>query len=149
MALKKNLKKERGVSLLLTVVILSLVLAISIGIFDVVWTELILSGNIRSSTFALYAADEALERTAYIDRILGSVCSTMEENCFVSPLEPASNGACGQVSVSKIISTGFTEITAVGQYIKASRRTLCISDHDSASRCQDSRSLARRREDYS
>ena len=109
-------RKEKGISLLLTVFLLSLMLSISLGIFDIIYSELILSGDIRSSFFALYAADEIVEKTVYLDRILRQICKTISTDCWVTALASASNNACNSVKVSKNTGTGLTEILGLGQY---------------------------------
>ena len=109
-------RKEKGISLLLTVFLLSLMLSISLGIFDIIYSELILSGDIRSSFFALYAADEIVEKTVYLDRISRQVCKTLSTDCWVTALAAASNNACNSVKVTKNSGTGFTEILGLGQY---------------------------------
>ncbi|OHA13154.1 MAG: hypothetical protein A3G49_02200 [Candidatus Sungbacteria bacterium RIFCSPLOWO2_12_FULL_41_11] len=115
-ARQKKLKKERGISLLLTVFLLSLMLSISLGIFDIIYSELMLSGDIRASFFALYAADEIVEKTVYLDRVSRAICQNLSNDCWTTPLITASNNACNSVKVSKKTGTGYTEILGVGQY---------------------------------
>lgn len=117
-------KKKSGISLMLTVFLLSLMLSISLGIFNIIYNELILSGDIRSTFFALYAADEIIEKTVYLDKISRRVCLNLSGNCYVTPLISASNNACNSIQVSKITGinfgptqrTGYAEIQGLGQY---------------------------------
>lgn len=64
---------KKGITLLLVVVILSALLSISIGIFNVVFGELLISGEIADSFVAYYAADEGAEKNLYLDRIAGGL----------------------------------------------------------------------------
>src|SRR3989338_10000544 len=52
--------QKQGITLLLVVVLLSAILSISIGIFNVVYGEFRISGEVADSFRALYAADEGI-----------------------------------------------------------------------------------------
>ncbi|MFT6361577.1 MAG: hypothetical protein ACJA2Z_000570 [Candidatus Paceibacteria bacterium] len=62
-------KKERGFVILFSILISSLILLISAGIFNVVQKEVILSSYARESHRAFYAADSALECALFADII--------------------------------------------------------------------------------
>jgi len=62
-------KKERGFVILFAILISTLILLISAGIFNVVQKEVILSSYARESQRAFYAADSALECALYADII--------------------------------------------------------------------------------
>jgi len=105
---------SKGVSLLLVVVILSALMSTSIGIFNVVFGQIKISGEISDSFYAFYAADQGLERTLYRDRMLEAVCQGIQgSNCFIEEKTIASR-ACFIVFVSK--SEGNTNIISSGQY---------------------------------
>lgn len=72
-------EQPRGVTLLLVVLVLSIILSISIGIFGVVYSETKISGEIGNSFNAFYLSDEAMERILYEDRVVD----------WTSGLEPA------------------------------------------------------------
>lgn len=63
----KKPKKEKGYILLLTVLIVSIILAISFGIFALSIKEVILASFLRDSQRAFSAADRAVECTLYWD----------------------------------------------------------------------------------
>ncbi|KKU52204.1 MAG: hypothetical protein A3H69_03060 [Candidatus Sungbacteria bacterium RIFCSPLOWO2_02_FULL_47_9] len=101
----------------LTIVLLSLTLSIAIGIFNIIYTELLIGGEIRASFYALYASDEIIERTTYLDKVLKVVCSSgLGTNCYTTVTAPASNGACSWVKVTKNFVTRQTEVTGIGQW---------------------------------
>lgn len=59
---------NKGITLLLVVVILSALLSISVGVFNVVYGEILISGEIADSYRAFYAADRAVDKFLYLDR---------------------------------------------------------------------------------
>lgn len=100
--------EQKGVVILLVMVILSALLSVSIGIFNVVFGELRISGEIADSFVAFYAADQGIERTLYLDRSgAGLVNNYTEEKDIPS-------GGCYKVRVAK--SGADTQIIASGQY---------------------------------
>ncbi len=112
----KNLDTEekRGISLLLVVVLLSAILSISIGIFNVVLGQIRLSGEVADSFIAFYAADQGIEKILYRDRINGDICPISGTNCYTEgPVELIST-ACYSIRVSK--SGSATEIVTIGEY---------------------------------
>ncbi|MBI2637821.1 MAG: hypothetical protein HYW88_02880, partial [Candidatus Sungbacteria bacterium] len=70
LSVKQDMRTRKGVTLFLTITLLSLTLSIAIGIFNLVYSEILISGEIRSSFFALYATDEIIERTTYLDKMM-------------------------------------------------------------------------------
>ncbi len=75
-----DVKKKQGVTLLLVVVIASAILAISTGIFNIVIGELLISGEIADSFVAFYAADKALDKFLYLDRVGGGLANGATED---------------------------------------------------------------------
>ncbi|MBI3273572.1 MAG: hypothetical protein HYZ69_00340 [Candidatus Colwellbacteria bacterium] len=59
---------KNGITLLLVIIILSMLLAISFGIFNVIFGELLISGQIEDSYVAFYAADHAIDKFLYLER---------------------------------------------------------------------------------
>ena len=109
-----KIRQREGITLLLVVALLSAILSISVGIFNVVIGEFRISGEITDSFRALYAADEGIERTLYRDRIVRAICTGVQgTDCFVATDMPVKSGACYTVQVSK---TPKTQITIAGQY---------------------------------
>lgn len=103
-----------GISLLLVVVILSALMSTSIGIFNIVFGQIKISGEITDSFFAFYAADQGLERTLYRDRIQEAVCQGVQgSNCYTEEKTIASR-ACFIIMVTK--QGGNTDIISSGQY---------------------------------
>ncbi len=61
----KHNDNQKGVALLLTVVIMSVVMLIAVLISNIVITQLKLTGDINDSTAAIYAADAGVECQLY------------------------------------------------------------------------------------
>ncbi len=116
LSVKQDMRTRKGVTLFLTITLLSLTLSIAIGIFNLVYSEILISGEIRSSFFALYATDEIIERTTYLDKMMKVVCPTLGADCYTTAFAPALNGACSLVRVTKNFTTRKTEVTGIGQY---------------------------------
>jgi len=106
---------KRGIALLLVVVLLSALLSISLGIFNVVFGQLKISGEISDSFVAFYAADQGIEKTLYRDRIQGELCTIAPgPNCFVETNIDVQSGGCYTLRLSRVSSS--TEIITSGQY---------------------------------
>lgn len=105
---------QEGITLLLVIVLLSAILSISVGIFNVVYGEFRISGEITDSFRALYAADEGIERTLYRDRQDGALCTVVAgADCFVAVNIPVLSGGQYSVRVSK--NDRQTAIVVAGQ----------------------------------
>lgn len=113
-------KDQRGFTLLLAALIVSIVLALGTSIFNLVQKELILSSIGRDSQFAFYAADTGAECALYWDirhqRFPTSTPSTAEVICdnqsettsaldtgdtIVSSFQFQPNSYCAEVSIEK------------------------------------------------
>lgn len=98
--MKKNIQ-EKGVALFLAVLIMSVILAIGLGIGGILIQQIKISGNIGDSVVAYYAADSGIEQQIYdlyknethnpeYNNILSNeayysvsvVCSQGNENCL-------------------------------------------------------------------
>lgn len=109
--------KESGFTLLLSVLIAGILLAIGIAIFNITIKELLISASVRDSQFAFYAADTGTECALYWDQVGGAfstsspstiICNeTTIENVGGQPYGTASTfsfevgGYCSTVSVTK------------------------------------------------
>ncbi|QQG45686.1 MAG: hypothetical protein HYW89_02075 [Candidatus Sungiibacteriota bacterium] len=109
----KSLHKN-GITLLLVVVLLSAIFSISLGIFNVVFGELRLSGEIADSFTAFYAADQGIEKILYRDRVQREVCTTGGANCYTEGPTDIQSVGCYTLRMSKV--GGNTEIVIAGQY---------------------------------
>src|SRR3989344_5515433 len=121
---------QEGITLLLVVVIVSALLSISVGIFNVAYGQLRISGELADSFFASYAADQGMERLLYRDRrTQDDICDPGEVIHFGDPCMPeetvtipAGGGAtaCYTFKVSQKEEDGFpgldTVIQVSGQY---------------------------------
>src|SRR3989344_2612838 len=97
-------KIQKGITLLLVILVLTPLLSISLGVFAVVFTELRISGEIADSFVALYAADEAIERGLYLDRNQpASLCTpVVGVGCqYVGAQVQLSNSSCYILKVDK------------------------------------------------
>ena len=77
--LKIKIQKNKGFVILFSMLISSLILMISAGLFNVVQKEVVLSSYSRESQRAFYAADSALECALYAD-IVGIKLNGSESN---------------------------------------------------------------------
>ena len=112
---------KRGITLLLVILVLTALLSISLGIFNVVFTELRISGEISDSFAALYAADEAIEWGLYLDRIqTPPLCNLAPGlNCYDSGWVSVLSGACYRLRADKTLtapSTYDVTLKATGEF---------------------------------
>ncbi len=68
-----RISPPRGVTLLFVVLIVAALLSTALGIFDAVFGQLRLAGEITDSFRALYAADQGIEKLLYDDRVANAV----------------------------------------------------------------------------
>ena len=88
-----RISQQKGITLLLVIVLLTAILSISIGVFMIVYGQLLISGEIGSSFIALYAADQAIEKMLYLDRP-GNKCDPPNPSCNVTNLAAENPLAC-------------------------------------------------------
>ena len=100
---------QKGIALLLTIIIISVVLLIATLISNIVITQLKLAGDINDSTTAIYAADSGAEWQLYQIRQGTSV-----------PAPTMSNGATVSATVTGS-SPNFT-IKSLGAYREVKRQ---------------------------
>ncbi|MDO8743199.1 MAG: hypothetical protein Q7J30_01395 [Candidatus Azambacteria bacterium] len=115
---KKNINKESGVALILTVIIISAVILIASMIANIVITQLQLAEDIGSSVSAIYAADSGVECQLYNTRRGGSL------NCNTSDIAGGQitmqNGALVKTTITGV-SPNFV-IISLGSYRMVKRQ---------------------------
>ncbi len=121
-------EKNRGITVLLVVIIISVLFSISIGIFNIVFGELRLSGEITDSFVASFAADQSIERALYRDRMLpaplcpgvGTACYAEDSSAVTALQNLLPTGVCYNLSVDKTLNadgvTIDTKLTSIGTY---------------------------------
>lgn len=118
---------EPGITLLLVILVLSALMTVSLGIFNISFIELRISGDLSNSMRALYASDQMVEYGLYRDRIQGAACGGVGQDCYTActtnylgcanpddSLPALPSGACGKVVVSRF--GGQTTLQSTGQY---------------------------------
>lgn len=123
-----------GIALLLVVVVLAALLSVSLSIFDVVFGETKISGEMTDSFKAIFAADQGMERMLYCDRTTPSAnCDNLGQpaGCLGQPgqcsypgpnlndtqqLPTFSSGACAYVRLFRNAS-GDTKAFSTGEYV--------------------------------
>jgi len=71
-----NIKAQNGVSLYLTVLIVTIILAISLGISSILVGQIKMISGMGKSVIAFYAADTGTERVLYEDKLCRPDCPT-------------------------------------------------------------------------
>lgn len=113
----RNLKFRQGITLLLVVVILSAILAISIGVFNIMFGQLIISGELGASFRALYTTDEGIEKLLYRDRIEKSACvGGPKASCETGTSMPTQAGGCYDYRIDKTPPPSDTAIVVTATY---------------------------------
>lgn len=108
------MKKKKGFILLLSLVVISVLFAIGLGVFGIVVKELMLSGTGRESQIAFYAADTGIECVLYWDVKERAISTTTPANITCAEQSVSAgggfassfilnlaNGSCARVSVDK------------------------------------------------
>lgn len=121
-AQKRNTSRKQGITMLLVIVVLTALLSISISIFNVMYSQMIISAEMGYSFVALYAADQGTEKLIRMDRDGTPLCTpaTCPPASPLTCVSPAAgcpvltSGACYDYSVSKDAS--YTVIEVFGKY---------------------------------
>jgi hypothetical protein len=132
---KKSFYKNKGFTILFTVLISSIVLAITIGIANIAYRETLLSIGAKEGNYALFAADTGAECALYWDlnqsaftssAITGVTCNNTSNAVTINPtdfylfrISLNNNKNCAQVTVDKTVSTQ-TAINSLGYNISCS-----------------------------
>lgn len=112
-----KLKLNSGISLFLTIAILSSVFAIGLGVVGLLITEIKITRDIMNFIPAIYAADSGTERALYKIRKAGEFgfgTCTLSDSCIINGT--VSNGAVYTVS---IVDNGVGTCIATTQCIKS------------------------------
>ncbi len=99
------MKKQRGVSLIITFLIMTVMLAIVLSVSVILTSEVKILSNMGSSVSALYASETGIEKTLYFDRKqwqgqqnrgfcnICQICGPQEcTSCTATPLNPEGDG---------------------------------------------------------
>ncbi len=128
--IKNFLRPNNGFTLLLSLLIVSVLLSISLGISEIVLKETVISGFGRDSLKAFFAADSGVECVLYWDIKQNAFATTSTSSTITcagstATFNPSSghssftvnfsNGAFSQVEVDKITNYPLTAITAYGR----------------------------------
>lgn len=110
--------RKKGYILLLSVLVSSIILSISFGVYALSIKEIILASFLKDSAMALGAADRAVECTLYWDRAYPqdgftySIFSTSTK--YVSQLGGPTIPYCDNVNISDNTQTGWLQINNPG-----------------------------------
>ncbi|MEK7090693.1 MAG: hypothetical protein AAB930_03855 [Patescibacteria group bacterium] len=111
-----------GITLLIAVVLLSAILSISFGVFQIIYSQFLLSGEMQNSFDAFYAADQGIEKVLIMDRDGTPLCAPDCTLSVSSPVLPS--GACYEYIVTKI--GNMTNIQIFGRHTCALGRRLIL-----------------------
>lgn len=124
-------RQRQGITLLLVILVMSGLMTVSIGIFNISFTELRIFGELTSSFRAFYAADRIFEYALKLDREGAPLCAADSPDastpCYTAcsagmpgcsddatDLPAFSNGGCAKVTVTRF--GGLTTVRATGQH---------------------------------
>ncbi|OHA01192.1 MAG: hypothetical protein A3H71_03035 [Candidatus Sungbacteria bacterium RIFCSPLOWO2_02_FULL_48_13b] len=114
-------ERNSGITLLLVILVLSALMTISLGIFNLIFTELRISGELSSSFRALYAADQGMDFMFYrlkTDPAYAGWPDLDIGSCFVGIKD--ADGSCSTLDTWKIISatcfSGYGDYNAAANY---------------------------------
>ncbi|OHA08380.1 MAG: hypothetical protein A3B37_01600 [Candidatus Sungbacteria bacterium RIFCSPLOWO2_01_FULL_59_16] len=127
-----------GVTLLIVVVLAGAILSIGIGVFELAFGELLISGEAVDSFRAIMAADRGLEKLLYLDRVLdwdgspagcpgAGACTFEPDGTF-----PLGGDLCLALKLTREAGTANTTATSVGEVrcgnpIAGGKRALRVS----------------------
>ena len=89
-----------GMTLLIVMVLMTAILSISLGVFNVILGQFLISGDVQSSFTALAAADQGIEKWLFVDRMLLDVSGNIS-----GPSGALSSGACYNYEIDKSSGT--------------------------------------------
>lgn len=138
-AIPALLRAREGVTLLLVVVLLTVLLSVSLEIFNLIYGETLISGELSDSFVAMYAADQAIERTEYLDRDDTELAKGNSDgpiavgnnSCFIFTIDKKIVGDDVENCDGITDATLTTRIDAWGEYQcntgRVVRRTFCVT----------------------
>lgn len=112
-----NYKNQKGVSLYLTIVILSVLMAVVLTMISMAVSQIKVIYTLADSVIAFYGADTGIERVLYAVYKEGYIPS--EGECPVAYQGTLDNGSTYQVCVS---DSSISTIFSAGTYKKTKRR---------------------------
>ncbi len=137
--MKKN--KNFGFTLLLSLLVMSVVLVVGLGVFNIIIKEIQLSGLGRESVIASYAAETGIECVEYWDLQKHTISTTtpISITCGGNSINAdwnndisffnlsLTNGSCAKITINKqtsrtaVTSEGFNLDCAASSYFKVER----------------------------
>ena len=102
---------SRGQTLILVIMLVTAILAITLGILNVIIGQIQISGDAEQSFQALYAADQGIEKWFYIDRNQSDVTSA---GIPLSESSTLPSGACYYYQIDKSSTAPNTQINSYG-----------------------------------
>lgn len=125
--MKLNFQKQKGASLLLTLLILVSVLAIALGVVALMMGELKMSQEVPKSLKAYYAAEAGIERALYDERRGGGAVDIGDPpDCDSGSGAVCLSGSEVCYSIDAKTTGSSTTITSYGCY-KGTRRAIDVS----------------------
>lgn len=129
----KSLNDKRGVSLYFAIIILTILLAIALGLGTILISQSRMVREMGDSTTAFYGAETGLERILYEDKLCRQPgCSSLTwpcldtVNCDKGRLGGSVSDSLGQATYQVIFNNGATDIISIGMY-KSTRRAIQVS----------------------
>jgi Tfp pilus assembly protein PilX len=133
--MRENNKQKQGFALLLAVIAISVVLAVGLGIFGIIFREIKLSSLNRESQMAFYAADTGIECIYYWDLKMQTISTTTPSsiNCvnqtrtaggaLISSFDlNFDNGSCARIVIDKS-NPSLTKIESRGYNVDCNSST--------------------------
>ena len=129
---------QKGVSLYFSIIILSILLAIVLGLGTILIGQTRMIKGMGDSVAAFYGADTGVERILYEDKLCrcgsldcctGLPCvdiATCDKGRLGSPVPPGVTGIVGQATYQVTFDDGATDITSTGMY-SGTRRAIQVS----------------------
>lgn len=105
---------QKGVTLILTLIVTILGLVITLGAAEILVTELVASRNIHRSTVAFYVADAGIEAALYEDRIGGGLAAGFQCLADGDGVQEGGNNEDGDTCLDRLDNNGFYTYTVVG-----------------------------------
>ncbi len=112
-----------GVAILLTVLILSALLAIGLGIFDIVFGEIRITEELSDSFVSLYASDQGLEQLLYNDFADTLPGCSGRNPCTYAESFDFGGQRCSRLSLRRT-GIGQTFAESIGEYRCGSERSV-------------------------
>ncbi|MBI4123249.1 MAG: hypothetical protein HY458_02750 [Parcubacteria group bacterium] len=145
--MKRKYRRQRGVTMLLALLVISVALTVSLGVSNLVLGELLLSTSGRDSQIAFYSADTAVECALYwelveqaFDQGTSIRCADREivpvivgdgtrwEFSLELPLEESVTArACADVSLEKDPVNGNVTVRGLGNFPAVLENERCVA----------------------